>query len=199
MITLHIINTDAGENRIEWWSQTVRHDGSFGIASGQYPVIASIDVDDRFVSDEDRQLWAAAIILSWCRLAGCAHRGVYAGIIGDKTVAAVVSGMIHEPWIVIRGGDDNASLCDGVGGDGAPVLWYQTEDEALAAAAQYRERLMEIARDEGTPVERATRAIDSLNIRIVQAGDGWNWVAEQTFFSAHRRCRVIGDLADPVY
>ena len=199
MTTLHIINADSGETRAEWWSKTVHHDGRFGIAAGHYPIIASIDVDDRFVADEDREQWASALILSWCRLAGCSRHGVYVGVIGDKTVAAAVSGMVYEPWIVVRGDDDDARLCEDIGSDGAPILWYQTEDEAQSAAARYRESLLEVGRDEGTPIERATRAVDSLNIRIVQAGDGWRWVAEQTFFSSPRRCRIVDGLAEPIY
>ncbi|MCK7581085.1 MAG: hypothetical protein MZV65_39315 [Chromatiales bacterium] len=199
MITLNIINADVGEARAEWWSKSVHHDGRFGIAAGQYPVVASIDVDDRFVADEDREQWAGALILSWCRLAGCARRGVYAGVIGDETVAAVVSGMVQEPWIVVRGDDDGAYLCEGEMENGATAIWYPTEQEAQAAAERYRERLIDVGRGEGAPVERVTRAVDALNIRIAQAGDGWRWVTEQTFFSSPRRCRIVGDLAEPIY
>ena len=199
MVTLNIVNTAAGENRAEWWSKTVHVSGRFGIAAGHYPVIASIDVDDRFVADEDREQWAGNLILSWCRLAGCARRGVYAGVIGDETVAAVVSGMVQEPWIVVRGDDDGAYLCEGEMENGVTAIWYPTEEEAQVAAARYRERLLEVGRDEGTPVERVTRAVDALNIRIAQAGDGWRWVTEQMFFSSPRRCRIVGDLAEPIY
>lgn len=199
MTTLHIINADSGETCAEWWSKTVHHDGRFGVAAGHYPIVASIDVDDRFVAGEDREQWAGALILSWCRLAGCAHRGIYVGIVDDETVAAVVSGMVQEPWIVVRGDDDDARLCEGETENGVAALWYQTEHEAQVAAARYRERLLETGRDEGGAIERVTRAVDALSIRIVQAGDGWRWVTEQTFFSSLRRCRIVDDLAEPIY
>ena len=134
MVTLNIVNTAAGDNRAEWWSKTVHVSGRFGIAAGHYPVIASIDVDDRFVANEDREQWAGNLILSWCRLAGCARRGVYAGVIGDETVAAVVSGMVQEPWIVVRGDDDGAYLCEGEMENGVIAIWYPTEEEAQTAA-----------------------------------------------------------------
>ena len=197
MKTINIICASTSEQDTPYWSKSVRATQS--VFNGTYPVLATIDVDDQFVQDDERAIWYEEILRRWTILAGCEPYRTYGAIVDDRLVASVVAGQgFGTVYLVVRGDNACAQLVSaGMAQDGflSRVLWHRTEEDAAAAKARYLSELARIAEDEKTPADKAERAIASLNVRVVESGDGWDWPFEQ--YIGRNFTKIVGDRALP--